>query len=251
MFNPIKCGCSVLASILVVVLLCGGLSYFLFSDSGKSLRDSLIQKFLTGGEPVDLGISYTEKDITDTRASLGIEYNTIVDENISVEDSIKHEGAKQVETSLNSTQITALINGNTHKYLPVKSVQARVNPDGSLEMSGVLIASKFLPYLKSVGLNNAMVDDAVNNYLTTDIPFYFKGTGGVVNNAVSINLDTAKLGPITVPQNLITSNTAFAEQTIESVMKGFTSYNIESLSFENGELNYKGTIPEKLSYVGE
>jgi hypothetical protein len=251
MFNPIKCGCSVLASILVVVLLCGGLSYFLFSDSGKSLRDSLIQKLITGGKPVDLGISYAEKDITETREMLGVEYKTVDDPNIPIEESMKVEGAKQIETSIDSTQLTALINGNVYKYMPVSGVQARINSDGSLEMSGIIIANNLLPYLKAVGLSNQTIDDAINEYLTTNIPFYFKGTGDVINNQVSINLSSAKVGPVAIPSNLISSNTGLAEQTIEDVLKGFPSYNVESMTFENGELKYKGTIPESESYAVE
>lgn len=223
---------------IVLLLVCGGI-YFIFNGT-----INLVPKLLGTGEPVDLGITYTQQDLENAEK----QFNFATKE---VNDSTKpatfmtFEGIQQMDTSYDSKAISALLNNRKYAYSPVKNMQVRINDDNSVEWSGVINTENIPAFMGALGKGDYNFEEIKNKYsIPADLSFYVKGTASVSNNKVSMNTTQVKLGNFTVPQSIITGNRAAFESFAEEMLGSIPNLYVEEMSIQDGRMNLKGTMPQ-------
>ena len=214
--------------VISVLLLISALVFFAFQSS----------------KPRDLGITYTQENQNRAYTKNGVISAPLPQAN-SIEQSIRYEGKKDVSFTMTNAEITALINNETWKYMPVSNVQIRINPDGTGEASGILHVDRILPYI-SLSHSTEEVQKAMADFHIGGTPaFYLKGKVAVADNQVTLNPDRIEIGRIAIPGSLVSQNlqatSDFAEKRIQAVPNLF----VKSLTLSNGSVSFSGTMPEK------
>jgi len=208
---------------------------------------------LMGAAPKDLGQRITSEDSLAAQSKTGIEVAKLPKDTLD-DKGYSPEGKKALSVTYDSKEVTALVNNLTWKNFPAKNVQIKINPDGSIESSGVIIISKAIPFAEGLGYSADQVKQAMEKYRLPkfEVPYYLKGNGNIKNNNVTLSVSSFKIGAIPVPQN-ITNNAAFeAVSFIENLINRYQDhYSAESLIFDNGKVAFTGQVPEKINVVAD
>ena len=158
----------------------------------------------------------------------------------------------KLDVSLYSTEITSVfaVWQQRDKLFPLRDVQIRFNPDGTGEASGYLKLGSAVALAKNLGYTDADINKGKEyiQYISGDLPFYVKGTGGMLNNQLTINPSTFRLGNVTVPSSITTPATRVVGDMITRRLKQIGGANIEEASFKTGVLKLKGTVPSTIKY---
>lgn len=85
-------------------------------------------------------------------------------------------------------------------------------------------------------------------YISGDLPFYIKGTGGMTDNLLSINPTTLQIGRVTVPESIAKPVAGLIEDMIERRIAQIGGADIKDASFKNGVFHLDGTVPETIKY---
>lgn len=208
---------------------------------------------LLGVKQKDLGITVTPDDSTKATEKVGTLIDTLPI-NSPLGDNFKLEGKRPTEYQMDSKELTALYNNRPWVNFPVKNVQIKIQPDGLVEGSAILTVEKLLPWAVALGYSESQVREAIDRYRlpTLEIPFYFRAYGGVEKNQSDINLTKIQVGAISLPTYLITSISNEAEKfTNDLLIKKQDNVNIEYLRFQEGQMYFKGEMPEKEYVAGE
>ncbi len=220
--------------IVVILLLIGG--YFGFVPGVSTIFGS--------NKPRDLGITYTEQDRLNGRARLGWQLQELPP-NLAPEESLKYSGQRAVTASFNNKELTAWIN-KSWKYILLTDAQIRVNPDGTVEASGILHPDRMEDYAKAMGASGETKDliNQYGKYLIGNPAIYMKAGGTVVNNTViNARVYELQIGRYSVPANWLAESQDYFIQAAEWQIKSIPGLSIKSLSFQNGSANFDGTVP--------
>jgi len=201
-------------------------------------------------KPKDLGVRYTQEDVNSVNKKLGIEYNTI-EAYKTPSESIKISGTKNVSTKINQREITALLaeHSKNWEYSPLANTQVRINSDNTIEVSGKLNSGKLKGYAEATDLpeqyKKAIEENA--DKLPVSPSIYIKTELSVKDGKVSEDVKEVKIGPVSLDAQWFDDNQGFVSELLEDRMKQ-AGINADSLSFENGEMELDGTIPESISF---
>ncbi len=204
----------------------------------------------TPSNKTDLGITYTDHNFDSAVGKIGLEIN-VGPPNVPPEESIVITRPKEVNTTLTSEELTALINelGKRWNYFPLNKTQIRINNEGSVEVSGILLRSRLEGFAKALNLPDQVVTD-LNTYtsmISVDPVYYMKFTLSVHNYGVQSNLIEMRVGNIVVPQELLASvQTTFHEYMYDTLERP-PLVNIKNMSFHDGVLSVEGVIPSEIS----
>lgn len=225
---------------------------------------------LNASKPRDLGIRYTEADRKSGRAKSQIKYET-TKEKLPDEQAWQTFGKRDVNATFTQEEITAIMNNKIGAYFPYQNVQLKFNSDGSGEISGSLIKSRLPMYGATFAAPQEAVDFAMK-FLPENPVFYLKGKASLVNNEVAIFEPQAfEIGRIPMPLGVFLSAApklfpqAYAMdlgemtsqlsklQNKRALIIGFINSRLSMIEgfyaqdahFEEGQLIYKGTLPEK------
>jgi hypothetical protein len=202
-----------------------------------------LAKIFNTDKPRDLAITFTPQDYN-LAASDWILSMPLPATN-TIQESVKYEGLKNTDFSINSSQLTSVVQHNKWTFEPVSSVQIKINPDGTAEASGILHIDRVLPFI-SLTHSTKQVEEAIAKYhIGGNPPFYIKGNVSITNNEVTLSPLKVEIGRISIPDNLVKDNTENASTFIEARLSAVKGLYIKSLNLDNGKLNFKGTIPEK------
>jgi len=167
--------------------------------------------------------------------------------------SVQFTGMREVKATRTSEQLTALANSSDLKawrYYPAQNVQIKINNDGSVETSGRIQSDKLFAGLSRPGIDITPEEQGyVNDYgkfAKGNPAFYIKGTGGVTNNQMSINLSKVELGGISVPAEVMGEVNNYVRGLVQRKIPQAPGLNIRSLTFQNGKMNFDGTVPDKI-----
>lgn len=225
-------GC--LAAILIPVLLAIGVLGWLGFVPGLSR--------VIGPKPRDLGVEMTVPAAYECADALSVP-DTHSDILRLLEDPSEFESFHASLTSEQASSLLLLGQDGIPNW-PLEFVQLRVNEDGTAETSGVLDFEQLTPFLTSnLGVPEGDVAEAVSRVmLTSDAPFYVKGTAGVQNNAVSMSLSEIQIGRLTVPTGWYQSNEHVGADYISSTLdrEGFA---IDDMTLGAGVVSTTGTRP--------
>lgn len=211
----------------------------------------VVLRMVRSATPEDLGIRVSTAEIDAVVAKVGVKIQPLP-EDTDITASIRHEGTRQVSYTLDSTEVTALIAAHSRfRYFPLHSIQVRINPDGSVRASGVLDPAKILPYAKAIGYETQSVQQAMQAYKLSSsrIPFTLQGTGTVRDGNVSLSLDSIAVASIPVPKALFVNKQADIIHVIEQGIAHTPGLSVQSLAFDEGKLQFAGSIPDKELYV--
>lgn len=216
-------------------------------------------------KPRDLGVKYTEEDKNSAITKSGATYDTL-DASTSDDMSIQFSGSHETATSWNSAEMTALLNDRPWKYWPISDVQLKINPDNTVEMSGVVNAEKLRGYGAGIGVPQAVIDRV--SLLPASAAFYLKGSGSLSENQVaSFDITSAQLGRLSIPTGVLLSyqrviDHAYAEDVVSELNKysgkkgaivdfineklGWVSgFFAKKAIFSDENLEFEGSIPDK------
>jgi len=198
----------------------------------------------------DLGVRYTKADLESVNNKLGIRYVALPSSNDPL-TSLKLLGQKPIDTQITESELTALLNqpSTQWKNYPVSDVQIKINTDGSVEMTGKIIASRFEAYSEATNLpekyKNLIADKT--NLVPVNPSFDYKGNYEIKNGKLEGEMTELKIGPLTVPKDWTDNNedfiTGFVEDRINSA-----GMHVESATFTGGKLDIKGNLPEEISF---
>ena len=213
--------------LILTILVIGGLSYIGFMP------------FLSGfvARQVDLGIKADPTLVTAFESKYGKPNGT---------------GKVKLNVDLSSEEITSVfaVWGMRNKYFPMHDVQVRFNPDGTGEASGFLKIATGITFAKNLGYSNSDIDKGKEyiKYISGDLPFYVKGTGGMTNNTLTINPSTLQVGRVTVPESITTPIFVAVGDMIERRIRQIGGADIKDASFRTGKFHLDGSVPETIKY---
>ena len=221
--------------ILVVILVLG---YLGFMPGVSALFGS--------STPKDLGVKYTAQDFASAHAKMG----SLMQESTAtaITDSIKYSGSKPVTASFTNEELTATANSGKWKYRPVKDVQVKVSPDGTVEVSGKIIKKNIDKVAQVYGYTTDDIKkgEEIIGFVPGNPTFYAKGKATVTNNQVNLDIQELQIGKIDA-KNMISEGEA--QSIIDSGISQVPGLNVKSMTFSDGKMNFDGTVPASISRV--
>ncbi len=235
-----------------------------------------LSSILGTDKPRDLGIKYTQSNLSSIRSRSQVQYLTLPDSNIP-SLTRQFSGKRDITADFTSEEITATINNQPWKYFPYKNIQVKLNADGSGEISGILIKNKVPGYASAIGIPAEAIDFAMK-YLPVDPVFYVKGKAALTDNKVSIfEPQSFQIGRVSLPiplflsmgglrlipqvyaQNLndMTGDLSKVQNKRELIISyingrlssAFGSFYAKKAYFGDNKLFFDGTISDKISYT--
>lgn len=205
-----------------------------------------LSTILGTNKPRDLGITYNQEDSAKSQAASGV---TIIElpKDTPVQNSYRLEGQRDVSFSFDSKQTTAVLNNRPWKYYPFSNVQLRINADGTMETSGTVNMNTFTSYANALGYATDDVNKVMDQYHIPklNMPFYVKGTGSIIENKVSLNVQSFEAGRIPVPSGIISSNMDRINSFVQDVVNKQTGFYAKKMTIENGKIIFDGKLSEK------
>ena len=188
-------------------------------------------------KPVDLGIKTDKSLVTTFESKYGQKDGS---------------GKIKLDVNMSSEEITSVfaVWEDRDIYFPLKDVQVRFNADGTGEASGLLHIATAIDLAKNLGYSDTDIQKGKDyiNYVSGDLPFYIKGTGGMYNNQLSMSPSDFKLGRVTVPESITTPASKLVGDMINRRIKQIGGADIQEASFRTGQFHLVGTVPDTISY---
>jgi len=200
--------------------------------------------------PRDLGVRYTQADLSSLMAKNGIQDVALPDTS-NPAGSLIYSGSKAVKADFTQAELTARMADNEKiKFNPISDTQLKINADGTAEVSGIMDLNMVGDGATAFGMPKGDFDRIMPyldkaKALNSKPAFYAKGKVSVVNNQLSMDVKEAEIGRMPLPLDQIPMDTVTSE--FESLMGNVEGLNIKSLQFENGKMSFDGTLPAKVS----
>jgi len=223
----------IIAVLAVVILIAG---YLGFMPGVSSLFGS--------DKPKDLGVTYTAEDYDSYVAKAKVKFEDLAS-GLPPRESLKFSGQQDTNASFLDKEVTAMVGSDKWKYYPVSNTQIKISSDGMVEVSGTLRLDRLPNYALAEGIISSDYEAAMDylKYIKTNPAFYVKGTGYVTDNKVSLNLSQASIGRLNLPQSELIKQRASIERFVEGRIKFVPNFNIKSLTFQDGKMNFDGSFP--------
>jgi hypothetical protein len=179
---------------------------------------------ITSAEQKDLGVRYTMEDAkTAIEEKAGVDVNDL--SKIYFGSNFATDGSVPVDTTFTDAELSAIQNYANESAGPFKQVQIHFIGDGMVEASGYVEDSR----------------------VTIPGPVYVRGevlrTGP---KSFTTNIESLTVGDYTVPRTIIEkANTEFLGY-VNGLLSDIEGLNVESIQINNGSVDFKGTLPERV-----
>ena len=207
-------------------------------------------KIMGSNKPVDLGVEISVDGAYQGLDALG--QPTTVAELQEIVDNPDSFGT--VQTTLTEEEASSLMALNNIPDFPARLTQIKFNDDGTVESSGIIWLNKFPTFLSRNGVSSEGIEKVMGYIGFMDsTTYYMKGTFSISNNNVDLNMDSVKVGRISLPTGIINDNKGSVENTVSNILTN-NGYNIRSLYVSDGKVNVDmdqplGSIVPWLHYV--
>jgi hypothetical protein len=199
----------------------------------------------------DLGVRYTNEDFERSLSKVGGRLEALP-KDTPKEKSIQMNGILNVDTSFTDEELTAAADSRKWIYYPVKDPQIKIHDDGTLEASAQIRTSRLMDYALATNTPKYYTDLIDKFDILPNPPVYIKGKGYVENNKITIeNLEEGEVGRIKLEGEMLDAVGKELKYFIEDGIKRTPGLDVNKLTFENGEMDLKGTIPAVESSVNE
>jgi hypothetical protein len=195
--------------------------------------------------PKDLGVRYTDGDLKSLQAKAPYTYAGLP-EGTEVSKSLVFSGSVPVKTSFTQEELTARMNTHKWKYNMWEDVQVKINSDGTAETSGRIKKANLEKSMARFGIENQDILDKVK-MLPGDPTFYIEGKLSVTNNAVLSDVESLQIGNIEIPKDQIPEGAM--QGLAQKIVGGVPGLQINSLTCDDGKLNFDGSIPDTITEV--
>lgn len=226
---------------IIILLAVSVLGYFGFIPGLSAIFGS--------NKPRNLGVRVTSENYNTYVQKAGTEIKHIQNAPVTGKSFVA-SGRKESYTSFTPEEISGRVSFSSWKYMPVDNVQVKINPDGTSETSGVLRVDRLSGFFATMGFGNvsqAEMHEALKYAgIAGNPPFYAKVRASVVNNKAQVTLISAELGRFPIPIDDINKSGALVSLTNE-VLSKVAGFYAKSVTFENGKMNFEGTIPETMT----
>lgn len=229
-----KKGMWVLIGIVVLIILV--LGYFGFVPG--------LSNVLGANKPKDLGVKYTEADLKAGREMTGVSLETLASTTES-DKSLEFSGSKSISGTYTNEIITAMINGAQYKYYPITNAQVKISDDGTIETSGNFNINKAVAWSNTLGGDKSLGEKAQSymGKVLSNPSFYLKGKMSVVNNQISLNIESAKISRFNAPKSIIDKYQGQLADFVEERIANIPEMKINSAKFEGGKMVLDGSYP--------
>lgn len=204
--------------------------------------------------PKDLGIKTSKEAYESALAKLNYQKDAAPTSGTGDDYTYTYGDLKEVDTTLNSEELTSFFNYNRPKYYALKDVQIRINPDNTMEFSGAIDTEYFL---SNVLGGEYSVEDIEKNFpLIKAIPgsvnVYAQLSGEIVDNkSTGFAFSDIEVMGVGLPSDIY--ETENAKDEIKNLIDGFlesttekTGGSYESIKIEDGELKINANLPSML-----
>ncbi|MEI6229046.1 MAG: hypothetical protein WCP11_03440 [Candidatus Saccharibacteria bacterium] len=200
----------------------------------------------------DLGVKYSSSDYDSAAAKLSTIKELLT--NLSNISGYSYGVPKNIDVSLNSSEITAFINTNNMVKYAANNYQVLVNPDGTIETSGAVNVDFFLREILNNKISREQIVKGIPALalLPSSVNLYMKFSGEVIANKSSAAIKDVAVQGITIPTKYV--NTTEAVSTFTSGIDSFLAKNnpisgtsIDSLTTKDGLVNLKAKIPSMVN----
>jgi hypothetical protein len=161
-------------------------------------------------------------------------------------------GQVDLNVQLTDTQVTSIfaVWEDRDKLFPLHSVQIRFNSDGSGEASGYVRIAQVVDLATNLGYSSSDISAAKKyiNYVSGDLVFYVKGTGGMTDNVLSLNPQTFELGRVKVPDSITVPATRAVEDMIKKRLTQIGGADIKQAGIKDGTFQLVGRVPATIKY---
>lgn len=213
----------------------------------------VVSSIIGADKPKDLGVRYTKADYDDLVAKLKIKVYPAPTSGRAVDYKKVYKGTKKIDMEYTDEVFTSILNINKPSYLMVSKTQVKFHKDGTMEASAMVNTDYVKDYIKlltkgSEGKDLGLAANVGIKFLNTlpqKVPVYAAGKVEYIgNNHIHFDVKTVKVGVLPTPANLLsTGNIEYANKVANDALDTMTGLKIEKLSFEEGKLNFKGTVP--------
>lgn len=235
--DKLKVGLASFGVIVVAVLILGYMGFI-----------PVLSDLLGANRTQNLGIKYTDADYNSATSKLGI---TLAPNSVNSTSKILIKGASDVDTTLNSAELTALVNKLAEKWksFPLANTQIRINSDGSVEVVGSILNERFNDFAQAINLPDAVKSEMAiySTVVKTNPSFYMKFTLSVNEGVVQSHLDAIKVGNVQVPASEIDGLQGSLHNFLQSTLVHQSKITIKDMVFSDNSVHVVGTLPTELS----
>jgi len=206
-----------------------------------------IGNVLGWNNPKDLGVVATAQDYNSLSEKLGRTRAELPDDT-SEDVNFAFAGSHPVNASFTQEELTAQLQTRDFYGNPFSGKgQIKVNDDNTIEVSEAFKVDKLLNLVHQLGINNESIEDIINKveFIKGDIPFYYKGNIAASSNIWDIDIQTLKIGPVTIPVDQIPISSL--ENAANQMVNSIAGLDVQSFSISRGKVNFEGMYPD-ISY---
>lgn len=205
-----------------------------------------LSTLLGTNKPKDLGITFTIEDSAQSQLASGV-ILVELPKDTPIENSYRLEGQRDVTFSFDSKQTSAVLNNRPLKYYPFSNVQVRINQDGTMETTGLVNMDTLIKFANGLGYATDDIKKALVQYNIPqmNMPFYIKGTGSIIENKVSLNVQSFEAGRISVPSKILSSNMGRINSFVQDVIEKQNGFYAKKMVVNDNKIDFDGKLPEK------
>lgn len=162
---------------------------------------------------------------------------------------VAFEGQVAIKQGFDSKELTAVMNSCKWRYCMMSDSQVRVNADGSVEVAGLVHFDRVSGYASRFSMPVDRLNEALSSLklAPATMPIYVKGRPAATNDAVSLNIERIELGRLPAPQDQVDKYAGEIDGFVESQLAQVPGFSMKSVSVADGNLNFDGTHPAKVS----
>jgi len=204
--------------------------------------------------PKDLGVKTSKAAYESAIAKMNYQKDTAPSSGVPEDYKYTYGEINEIKTGLTSEELTSFFNYNRPEYYALKKVQIRINPDNTVEFSGVIDTDYFLNKVLGGKYSEQEISKAfpLIKAIPGSVNVYAQFSGEIADNkAVSFAFSDIEVMGIGLPSSIYDTESAKTE--ISNLLDNFltkttekTGGSYESVKVENGELTISGNLPSSL-----
>jgi len=212
----------------------------------------IVYSFFNSNKTPDLNVKKSNEIAYAKLDSLDIDIIEKELNDIKPEDSIINGEPKDVNTRLNASQASSIIDlwSSVWAYAPLSDSKVVIGDDNTVEYTGVFNVDKALGYASATGISKTTVD-AVRKFikpLGQSFPIYGKGKIEIENNNVNVNFSKANVGIIPIPSDMLKKYKGNVDSFVEQQLSQDSKYTVNTFKVEDGEFVIDAVLPQTVSY---
>jgi hypothetical protein len=196
-------------------------------------------------KPKNLGITYSTSDLDSIYEKAQVTF-TNLPSNSPPGSSEEVSGSQSIQITVTDEELTAMLNDHSRKwkYYPLTDIELKIEEDGTVKMSGVLIIDRLDGYMEETGLASGY-EDQINRYkgiFKSNPKFYGEWDMQIIEGQVVGDVNKFQIGNFNLNQNQIDQYEGQLHGMIEERL-GQLGITVNSVTTENCDMVFDGTIP--------